>query len=483
MPSRAASKLRLASYICRVASKMPLALYLFVFAIATPAQTMHIGGGYDGLIDDSGVGGVFVETWLPDGWDVAGGIRNDGSLGFTSKKVFPFGKLTLGDSIIQFTPIGVGVIEPLRGVALATHGFVFFLGAASDSFTEPFLETQSKFDSLGLGFTYSHKFSRGFVLSGTALTAQHKTTALLSASEQGRHYNAYFSAGELLGHKSLNYGLTARYSFLFGNVARSTLMADNLTTNFTTEGGGGSLGPVSIGGNHYASETVSGDSVFTVAHIGDNTQAHANYLTAQGERVLDIGFIQKLGERFTVSPGATRINGAWSWTVGGTFASNLATVSASYEEMFLPFAVKNPWQKTLLVSVALQLPHSARATVRSVLLPTGRLGWTAYADKYLTGPMGETQGVSGNAIPNFQKFVLSGIVVDEKGLPVFGAAVKIGRTVLFTDSAGMFEMRAKQNTLPLSVDVEEFSVGRWRVVDCPATATAGEVARIVVAAR
>jgi hypothetical protein len=453
------------------------------FAMAVPApyaQTIHVGAGFDQQIGN-GVAGLFTEVWLPNGWDVLSGVRNDGSVGFTARRLFPLGTLTLGDSMIQFSAPGTGLIQPIRGASLTTHGFVFFAGAAGDSFTEPFLATQNKFSTFGGGFTYIHKFTHGFTFQAATLDAKHKLTSLASLSETSKHFSGYLSGGELLGNPSLNYGANGNYWILFGSVARTTLIADNLRTDFTDESAGVSLGPVTVGASRYSSQTVSGDTLWALARIGDNTQARVNLLSATGERVLDLGILQKISNRISVSPGADKINGAWSWSLGGSFTSNPATVSLSYQEFFLPFATRNPWQKTLLCSVSLQLPHGVRSTVRSLLNPQGETKWTAYGDKYFVGPMGETMGTAGGLLPSFAKYVIQGTVIDDQGRPVFGAAVRVGRTMLYTATNGMFELRSKQSTQPLSVIVEEFSVGRWKIVDCPGSATANEAVRIVVA--
>jgi protocatechuate 3,4-dioxygenase beta subunit len=115
------------------------------------------------------------------------------------------------------------------------------------------------------------------------------------------------------------------------------------------------------------------------------------------------------------------------------------------------------------------------------LEPTGKLKWATFGDQYLTGPMGETSN-GATLIPTFEKFVISGRVTDAQGAPVFGAAVKVGKALLFSDSDGLFEVRVKNRPLPVTVDVQDFSApGQWKVVTCPSSATPGESILITVA--
>jgi hypothetical protein len=63
-----------------------------------------------------------------------------------------------------------------------------------------------------------------------------------------------------------------------------------------------------------------------------------------------------------------------------------------------------------------------------------------------------------------------GVVRDERGQPVEGAALAIGGEVVFTNSAGEFFVRVRSpRRYDLSVRLEEFLFpGRWDVVSAPA---------------
>jgi hypothetical protein len=68
------------------------------------------------------------------------------------------------------------------------------------------------------------------------------------------------------------------------------------------------------------------------------------------------------------------------------------------------------------------------------------------------------------------KYVVQGIVQDDQGLPVEGAALHIGKEVTYTDSTGRFTLRfSRRGPFPLSVAPDEFiSNGTYAVVSAPA---------------
>jgi hypothetical protein len=71
-------------------------------------------------------------------------------------------------------------------------------------------------------------------------------------------------------------------------------------------------------------------------------------------------------------------------------------------------------------------------------------------------------------------YVIRGRVVDDKGQPIEGAAIRIGEELIFTNTAGEFFMRYKKaETLYLQVVFGEFlNVAAFRLVSAPQMATA-----------
>jgi hypothetical protein len=65
--------------------------------------------------------------------------------------------------------------------------------------------------------------------------------------------------------------------------------------------------------------------------------------------------------------------------------------------------------------------------------------------------------------------VIEGVVVDDQGAPVEGAALHIGKQVAYTDSSGRFMVRfGKRGSFPFSLAPDEFMTnGVYQVVSAP----------------
>jgi hypothetical protein len=66
--------------------------------------------------------------------------------------------------------------------------------------------------------------------------------------------------------------------------------------------------------------------------------------------------------------------------------------------------------------------------------------------------------------------VIQGVVVDDQGAPVEGAALYVGKQVAYTDSSGRFLVRfSKRGSFPLRLAREDFFTnGVYQVVSAPA---------------
>ena len=84
--------------------------------------------------------------------------------------------------------------------------------------------------------------------------------------------------------------------------------------------------------------------------------------------------------------------------------------------------------------------------------------------------LGATMRASSPDSFSVSKYVIQGIVLDDQGSPVEGAALHIGRQVTRSDSSGRFLLRlSKRASFPLSLAPEEFITnGVYEVVSAPA---------------
>jgi len=72
------------------------------------------------------------------------------------------------------------------------------------------------------------------------------------------------------------------------------------------------------------------------------------------------------------------------------------------------------------------------------------------------------------------KYTILGMVKDDQGVPVEGAALHIGREIAYSDSSGHFQVRfSKRGPFAVSVVPDEFMTNAlYEVVSAPTEATA-----------
>jgi hypothetical protein len=93
----------------------------------------------------------------------------------------------------------------------------------------------------------------------------------------------------------------------------------------------------------------------------------------------------------------------------------------------------------------------------SNVAPDGRLRYSFGVSTYLY----RLSGMAANALPqesfSIAKYVIQGVVKDEQGNPVEGAALHIGKDIAYSDSAGHFQLRVtKHGPYALTVAPDEF---------------------------
>jgi hypothetical protein len=168
--------------------------------------------------------------------------------------------------------------------------------------------------------------------------------------------------------------------------------------------------------------------------------------------------------------------GQRSVSFGGNFISNLVTLGAEYQTVYLPFAApgQSNLRQVLVLSLRLQLPRNLAIEVDTNITPSGEVRYTGYFDTFAYRGFGPN---AANRLPSgaFHPKVVQGRVVDDKGEPVAGAALRIGEEIVFTNPQGRFFLRVKKaQEMPLVVLLEEFMLpGRYEVVSAPAAVRPG----------
>jgi len=133
-----------------------------------------------------------------------------------------------------------------------------------------------------------------------------------------------------------------------------------------------------------------------------------------------------------------------------------------------PLDPAQPFQRTLNLSIRLQLGNY-RAAVATTLTPSGAVVYDASAATFLY--LGGENGLFATPIATpLTRYVVQGIVRDDRGAPLSGAALLIGGELVFSDSRGRFFARFRSTRqVRITVLLEEFLVsGRFRVELVPA---------------
>jgi len=178
-----------------------------------------------------------------------------------------------------------------------------------------------------------------------------------------------------------------------------------------------------------------------------------------------------LSPRFSLLQVLTRANGRTTASFGGAITSGLTSLGLDYQVVHTPYRPTKPFVQTVALNVRIPLGNY-RVSAASFVAPDGRVNYTGSASTFFyTGDL-----VSGSTRPveiKFERYIVQGVVVDESGAPVDGAAIAIGGAAIFTDSRGRFFHRlSSARAAPLRVLVDDFlATGRFEVVTAPATAT------------
>lgn len=163
-------------------------------------------------------------------------------------------------------------------------------------------------------------------------------------------------------------------------------------------------------------------------------------------------------------------NGQASMSYGGEFITNRFNASVGYQTVYLPFKVAHPFQQSLSFNTTVHVMGPLGLTAASSLAPDGStrysIGATTYFYRY--GGLLPSWGQAHESY-KFPKFVVQGVVKDEQGKPVSGAAVQIGKDVIYTDSDGRFLYRAhKDKSVSFQIVPSQFlTAGIYEVLKAP----------------
>ena len=264
------------------------------------------------------------------------------------------------------------------------------------------------------------------------------------------------------------------------------------------------LEPVTLGGamQHATVDQLSGDvhvgkfyfgsGLFASSSSGLRTQGTNLYAGRRFGRVLEInenwfrsksdgepgstilsGTIREnFSSRLSLLQLISRTNGQTTVAFGGNLTSNRMMLQADYQNMYLPFRPDHPFQQALALNASIRVVGPLQLSVASNVDPTGHLRYTFGMSTWLYRMNGMISGHTETF--SIAKFVVQGVVKDDQGNAVEGAALHIGKEVVYSDSTGVFLVRlSKHGPFPLSVAPDEFTAnGLYETVSAPSTVRA-----------
>lgn len=506
-----------------------LGTLLFVFgAVPAGAQTFKLEGGSSSLLH---VHGASMEMHAPNYTARAGiGYMDGVRTGFTFIAPYRGWLWELGDQSIPFTLptdlfqrsyyfLGRGV-----GVSRKTDRDRLFLygGASSRGYFSPFLRAAAADTGMGLLF-YERKLSPSFRFFSHNLLSN-RQTALQSLEWTAREDLQFGLAGGLGNNQgywssSMNFArekvaLLASYTHAGDSFRRVTVETpafaesdrENLRLELvpqrnlrffasrqhllspeasparrdraTVNGVGFAATALSFQfhGSLYDATTRAGRSgALAVGARRDLVRwlnVSLDYLrsdpsSAPASHSVISTFREILNPRLSLSQIVAHSNGQTTVAFGGSFLSNRMTVGMEYQTIYVPFQQANgsSFRQVLMVNLRMKLPRGLEISGATHVTPLGKVRYTGYASGFLFRGAGE----SGGPGAKFYDYVVQGHVVDEKGEPIRGAALRIGGEMVFSDSEGaVFLRRKKADDCPIEVALDEFILpGSYEVIDMP----------------
>lgn len=229
-----------------------------------------------------------------------------------------------------------------------------------------------------------------------------------------------------------------------------------------------------------AGRRTGGENLYLGRRFGQRIDVNVNYFEskpqAQGTTpaektsVLSGTLRENFSSRFSLLQLVSRTAGQTTFSFGGDFTSNRFQVRADYQNVYLPFRPDRPFEQALALNVMVRVKGPLQVMAVSNVAPDGHLRYSFGASTYLY----RLRGMAGSALPqdsfSIAKYVIQGVVKDEQGNPVEGAALHIGRNIAYTDSSGHFQARvSKHGPYALSVAPDEFLTNViYEVVTAPA---------------
>ena len=248
---------------------------------------------------------------------------------------------------------------------------------------------------------------------------------------------------------------------------------DQLTGNFR-------LGHNYFGAGLFRSRFDGRDSWGTSMYVGrrfrDLLDVSGSYFVSKStgnttQHLFTGTFREIISPRFNLLQVLSYSNGQTSLAYGGEFITNRFNARVDYQTQYLAFRTNRPFQQTLSFNASVRVAGPLSLNAASSIAPDGHTRYSFGATTYLyrAGGLFPSWGSQSDDSYKFPKYVVRGIVKDQEGKPVAGAAMQIDHDVIFTDGSGRFLLRLKKHkTMLFAVIPSQFLItGFFELVQAP----------------
>ena len=264
-----------------------------------------------------------------------------------------------------------------------------------------------------------------------------------------------------------------------GDLSSVHAEVDDLAVSWTqAQSGGPSLGS-SLFRSTISGNTSSGASLWAGQPVGP-IDLRVNYLVSQSSsspasQTVSISTQEKLSPRLSALQITSYTAGKTSVAFGGNILTNLFTLGVNYQTLYVPLRPDHPFTQALSISLKINFLGNIRLNTATSFDAQGKMSYTlAGTDSYYRlGGLEATPQMSGFHI---KQYSITGEVTTADGRPVYGAAIRIGKDLLFSDRDGHF--LATENKLgPYKVEVslsDFIASGTFTIVSAPPDASASK---------
>ena len=454
-------------------------------ASSAPAQVLQIDVGSSTLINGSGAAATL---YLPGSVVYTGIGYGEGRIQYSASDTFKWRDdlVTVGSRQLGFGFNGVGLGLNIDGISVQKKtkkwDAVVFAGAVGTTgYSAPFLLSAASNSHVGGGVFITRRVGKDLKLYTLDAIDGGQNTATVGATYVYRRTLSLSGAGGLVNNTkildgTITYQPLPKLSFYAsredffapyratGNSAGTAFSFDRYNVN------------ASINESTAQGKSVTGESINGGVKIGF-IQEQVGYYRSGTRTLINSNTTEKFGPHWNVSESVSESQGQLSYAFGGGYMGHRLSFSVSHSIVFLVNG--EGFEQVTGVSLSIRMPHDTVANFSTLTTPFGKTLYLADTTSYEqlgSAMQGQTvsHSIGGNPI--------SGTCKDDKGEPVFGCAIQIGKEIAYSDNRGEWSIRVKgTKPQPLAVIPNVFATpGNWKTVSVPETAQPGTAADIVV---